>query len=171
MSDLLSTDAVAAAFPIIKKALDGLAPTIRRGAGALGKTVIDRTIANLQMGFGPYLRTSFERCSSVKTLLSQDRPLALLDIYVHLLLDCIDLHFIDDDLIDQLPSYRRIMITGLAGCGKSMFMKYLNYLPVYKFTRRDPLICRIAPAQFAYIEESPVIYSSIVRIGWEFCYV
>ena len=62
----------------------------------------------------------------MKTLLSQDRPLALLDIYVHLLLDCKDHHVTDDGLIEDLATYRRVVITGLAGCGKSMFMKYLT---------------------------------------------
>src|SRR5437764_3258928 len=101
MTDLIAPIAVAA-YPAVKKALDDLAPTIRRGAGAIAKNLIDKTIASLQIGFGPYLRTSYDRCRSVKTLLSQDRPLALLEIYVHLFLDCKDDHVIDDFLIDKL---------------------------------------------------------------------
>jgi hypothetical protein len=125
MTDLMTPVAIAA-YPVVKKALDGLAPTIRRGAGAIAKNLIDKAIANFQIGFAPYLHTSYERCRSVKTLLSQDRPLALLDIYVHLLLDCKDHHVTDDGLIEDLATYRRVVITGLAGCGKSMFMKYLT---------------------------------------------
>ena len=123
MTDLISPVAAAAAYPIVKKTLDGLAPTIRKGAGAIAKHIIDKAIANFQLGFAPYLNTSYDRCKSVKTLLSQDRPLALLDIYVHLFLDCKGNHLLDDDLIAKLTSYRLIVITGLAGSGKSMFMK------------------------------------------------
>jgi hypothetical protein len=128
MTDLITPDtlATAAAIPVVKKALDGLAATVRRGAGAIAKRVLDRAIANLQIGFAPYLQTSYGRCRLVKTLLSQDRPLALLDIYINLLLACKDQYFIDDDLIADLDSYRRVVITGLAGSGKSMFMKYLT---------------------------------------------
>jgi hypothetical protein len=126
MTDLISPVAMAAAYPVVKKTLDGLAPTIRKGAGAIAKHLVDKAIANFQIGFGPYLNTSYERCKTVKTLLSQDRPLALLDIYVHLFLDCKNTHLIDDDLIENLSTYRRLVITGLAGCGKSMFMKYLT---------------------------------------------
>jgi hypothetical protein len=58
MTDLPTPDtlATAAAIPVVKKTLDGLAATLRRGAGAIAKHVLDRTIANLQIGFAPYLR-------------------------------------------------------------------------------------------------------------------
>ncbi len=112
-------------FPVLKKALDAFAPTIRRGAGTLAKNVVDKTVASLQVGFAPYLETSYTRCRSVKTLLSQDRPLALLDIYVNLWLTCDDDRLLDVDLIDKLEKYRHLVVTGLAGSGKSMFMKYL----------------------------------------------
>src|SRR5260370_34478193 len=80
MTDLLSTDTLAAAAPVVKKALDALAPTIRRGAAALGKHLVDRIIANLQIGFTPYLQTSYDRCKSGKTLLSQYRTHDLLNV-------------------------------------------------------------------------------------------
>ena len=69
---------------------------------------------------------SYDRCRSVKTLLSQDRPLALLDIYVHLEVKCNDTTLTDDELIDNITDYRNIVLTGLAGSGKSMLMKYLT---------------------------------------------
>lgn len=122
----VNSENLLAAAPIIKKALDALGPTIRRGAGSVGKNLLDRTIADLQIGFAPYLNTSYERCRYVKTLLSQDRPIQVQDLYVQLNLDCGDDHLKDENLVQSLESYRHIMITGLAGCGKSMFMKYLT---------------------------------------------
>jgi hypothetical protein len=56
MTDLMTPVAIAA-YPVVKKALDGLAPTIRRGAGAIAKNLIDKTIANFKLGFSPYLHT------------------------------------------------------------------------------------------------------------------
>jgi hypothetical protein len=126
MTDLVPPDVLTAAAPVVKKALDAVAPTIRRATSALTKSLVDKTIASLQIGFAPYLRTSYERCRSVKTLLSQDRPLALLDVYVHLYLECREQNLTDDALITNLASYRLLVVTGLAGCGKSMFMKYLT---------------------------------------------
>ncbi len=110
----------------MRQALEGLGPTIRREAGSITRTLVDKAIANLKIGFAPYLRTSYDRCGSVKTLLSQERPLPLLDIYVHLNLTCGESTLADDDLISQLEVYRRVVITGLAGSGKSMFGKYLT---------------------------------------------
>jgi hypothetical protein len=110
MIDPGSTDvlATAAAIRVVKKVFDGLATTVRRGAGAVTKRIVDKTVANLQIGFTPYLQTSYTRCGLVETLLSQDRPLALLDVYVNLLLDCRGHHLTDDALIED----RRIVITG-----------------------------------------------------------
>ena len=71
MTDLISPVAAVAAYPIVKKTLDGLAPTIRKGAGAIAKHIIDKAIANFQIGFAQYLNASYDRCKSVKTLLSQ----------------------------------------------------------------------------------------------------
>lgn len=88
MTEPLSSAALAAAGPVVKEALKGLGPTIRRGAGNMTRHLIDLAVANYQIGFEPYLLTSYDRCRSVKTLLSQDRPLSLLEIYVHLSLTC-----------------------------------------------------------------------------------
>ena len=113
-------------WPYRKESAQLSEPTIRKGATGLAKHLIDKTVANLQIGFSDYLRVSYDRCRSVKTLLSQDKPLVLLDIYVHLHLECKDDIIEDDDLIANLESYGHLVITGLAGCGKSMFMRYLT---------------------------------------------
>lgn len=76
MSDVLSQD-LAGTHPLIKDALSAFAPTIRKNAGGIARALVDRAVANLQIGFAPYLNTSYARCKSVKTLLSQDRPLDL----------------------------------------------------------------------------------------------
>jgi predicted NACHT family NTPase len=125
MSDLPLPD-LAAAYPVVKEALHAFAPTIRKGAGNLARNIIDKAVASLQIGFAPYLNTSYDRCKSVKTLLSQDKPLQLLEIYVHLNLKCKNDIVNDDSLINNLSSYNRIVITGLAGAGKSLFLKYLT---------------------------------------------
>ncbi len=77
MTDPITAAAAAAAGPVVKEALRGLGPTIRRRAGSTARHLIDLAVANYQIGFEPYLLTSYDRCRSVKTLLSQDRPLSL----------------------------------------------------------------------------------------------
>ena len=123
---IISEVVVASGLPVIKKVFESAAPTIRRGAGKLAKHLVDKAIGNLQIGFQSYLETSYQRCKAVKTLLSQDRPLALLEMYVHLILNCHNERISDDALIENIGDLKHVVITGLAGSGKSVFMKYLT---------------------------------------------
>ena len=171
MTDVLSSVALAATYPIVKKALDGLAPTIRKGAGTIAKHLIDKTIANFQIGFALYLRTSYERCRSVKTLLSQDKPLHLLDIYVHLAFDCNDNHLTDDELIAKLGTYRLLVITGLAGCAKSIFLKYLTICRFETPRGTVPLFVELRHLNSLTSKEPVGIHSPVVHICRQFSYL
>lgn len=164
MSDFPLSETLAGAAPIVEKALRIFAPTIRRRATAIGKDFIDSAIVSLQVGFAPYLRTSYERCRQVKTLLTQDRPLPLLDIYVHLFLDCSGECVSDDSLIENLGKYGRVVVTGLAGCGKSMYLKYLTICRFENGRGTIPVFVELTRAKFADFKRSSFLCTSSVRM-------
>jgi NACHT domain len=125
------------AGPLLAKMFEGTGTALLAHAGNVAKSVIDRLVADFGIGFNDFLTTSYNKSHIVKTLLSQDRPLSLLSAYVHLHLECRDQKHVDDELIGKLTTYRHVVITGLAGCGKSMFMKYLT---VSRFEKSDGII-------------------------------
>lgn len=72
-----------------------------------------------------YLNTTIKKVSTVKTLLYPEKPVLINDFYVD-----IDLSFknklISSDRIESLLKIdKNLIVTGLAGCGKSTFIKYL----------------------------------------------
>lgn len=95
---------------------------IEKGA----KGILDRAVVSFQVGFKEYLRTSYARCDVFKTMLSPNVPLSLAEYYQHISLTCGDENLRDEDLISDLHNRRAIVVSGLAGSGKSMFMRYLT---------------------------------------------
>jgi len=92
---------------------------------------------SLQFGFDSYIKNEIERYSKIKTILGVNVPLDIASIYVNLYVNLAHAKFVspresarapvvrDDDILSVGDKNRRIVITGTAGCGKSMLMKYL----------------------------------------------
>lgn len=82
-----------------------------------------------QAKFEAHLEATFERCTKIKTLISRDIPIDLLDHYVNIKLSTGDKDknrsYEDYDVIDQIRKRRYATITGTAGGGKTVFMRYL----------------------------------------------
>lgn len=110
------------ATPVISKAITSTLDAIRSVGGQLS----EKTARQFRLGFSDFLETSFNRCQQVKTIVTGDAPVPLLDVYENLNLELDDSVFNDIDIIDELEDYRRIVITGTGGAGKSMLMKYLT---------------------------------------------
>ena len=99
---------------------------------AFGKSVLTgagrsiySSLTHKNTSFEAHIKTTFERCTKVKTLLNRDEPVDLLSLYVNLQFQCGDKRVDDYDLIDEIPKRRKIVISGTGGGGKTMFMKYL----------------------------------------------
>lgn len=88
-------------------------------------------------GLDAYLERSFQRCRFFKTLLNTSQPLEVEKKYVHTFLKCGSEKTIDDTLIKNSEIHRSVVVTGLAGSGKSMFMKYLT---LQKFQNSNGII-------------------------------
>ena len=113
---------IKAGAPIIASMMQGLVNFAKKGKDSL----TDKIVAEFQIGFSEILERSFERCQKVRTLTSGDNPSLLSDIYVNLKLSNDNSTYEDADIVENLENYKRIVLTGLAGAGKSMFMKYLT---------------------------------------------
>lgn len=122
--DPITASAVAA--PAITKAIEGIGASLSKQIGRVTKPIVDRAIADLGIGLRSYLDASYNRCRYFKTILNQVQPLEVTQYYVNNTLSCGNVDITDTELIDKLTNYRHIIVTGLAGSGKSMFMKYLT---------------------------------------------
>lgn len=118
--------ATSAATGVALKALDGLRASLARNIGRFTKPVIDKAVVDLGLGFTNYLVASYNRCRYFKTILNQAQPLEVAQHYVHNTLSCGQNTVTDDELIQKLSKLKYVVVSGLAGSGKSMFMKYLT---------------------------------------------
>jgi len=116
----------AALSPVIKSAMDRLGDFVNKNAGAFTKPIKDRAVVELGLGMKAYLEASYNRCRYFKTILNQSQPLEVTKYYVHNTLFCGQKRVTDDELIEEVGSLLHVVVTGLAGSGKSMFMKYFT---------------------------------------------
>ena len=70
--------------------------------------------------------SSYNKCKYFKTILNPNEPLEVLSNYVNLGLSYKNKVRSDISVISELPSLRHVVVSGLAGSGKSMFMKYMT---------------------------------------------
>jgi hypothetical protein len=91
----------------------------------LAKGQADRLLAELEIGFGKYTTRNLERCSKIKTLLHRHEPIDIRRAYVAPNIAFSRRILEQTTLLQSLFAFRRIVITGMAGCGKSMFLKHL----------------------------------------------
>ena len=106
-----------------KKASETLASTLLN----LAKEQFQNAKIRLKVGFEKISKHQYEKCSRIKTLLYRHEPVNLLKSYVPTSFQTrqnLD-HMSDINLIDKASTRNRYIITGLAGSGKSVFMKFL----------------------------------------------
>jgi predicted NACHT family NTPase len=129
MADPVTSGLVAAAATQVSKGvLDGLAKRLADGLASLTVSAADQLAFTFRKGFSEYLETSYNKCRLFKTILNPSVPLELKKHYVHVLLTRSNRKLLDELLINELPALKCVVVTGLAGSGKSMFMRYLTVL-------------------------------------------
>ncbi|MDR3571461.1 MAG: NACHT domain-containing protein [Candidatus Pacebacteria bacterium] len=110
---------------------------------------LDEIKVSLQFGFDAYVKNEIERYSKIKTILGVNVHLDIAGIYVNLYLNLAHAKFSnpkegarapvirDDEMLTVIDRNRRIVVTGTAGCGKSMLMRYLF---LQTLSQRDHLL-------------------------------
>ena len=122
MTDI-SKDIDAAIETSAKKASETLTGTFLN----LAKEHIQKTKVRLKAGFEELSKHQYKKCSRVKTLLYRHEPAELLELYVPT-----TFHFgnkrtetTDTKLIEKALQGERYIVDGVAGSGKSVFMKFI----------------------------------------------
>jgi len=139
MVDGLSTFVLSKAA---EKASTGLIETL----SGMPRKLYKRIEFQIEKGLPKYLRTQSLKCESSKTLLSRDNNVFLPETYVEPDFSFKDSLVSGRDILNWPPkSDSGIIVTGLAGCGKSAFlrMSFLNsiqagitYYPIFFELRR-----------------------------------
>jgi hypothetical protein len=93
----------------------------------LAKDQFQKLKLDLHSGFKEISRHQYEKCSRVKTLLYRDEPAELVKLYVPTTFKVGQKDNVIDDstLISNAINRTRYLVSGTAGSGKSVFMKYL----------------------------------------------
>ena len=127
MPDPLTLGA-AAAGAAAAKAGESLGVRLTAVAGSMKRAVVDRAVVAFRLGFETYLTSSYIRCRYFKTVLNPYEPADLKDSYIRLNLISLGSRneISDKDLFSNFRNGERIVVTGLAGSGKSMLMRYLT---------------------------------------------
>ena len=95
----------------------------------------------LDKGLPSYLEANYAKCETLKTLLNRNDPVALEDCFVSPDFKTRGENISSDEFLEQVnQSGGKVVITGLAGSGKSVFLKYsfrsviekgYSYYPVF----------------------------------------
>lgn len=91
-----------------------------------GRPAYDRFIVELCQCFQKHVENSYDRCRYVKNVLYRDNSVELKTQYVNILFEKSGSLISDQDISKGIRSLSRVLISGTAGAGKTMFMKWLT---------------------------------------------
>ena len=122
-----------------------LLPKVIEAAFAAGSRSFQARKPYAKISFDAHFEFAFEKCTKIKTIINGDSPIDLLHNYVNPNF-VISGRVLDEyEFIDRIFSERRVVVTGAAGAGKSMFMRYFwvacvvnprGKIPIYMELRR-----------------------------------
>jgi len=120
----MSTNA-AVGILAVKKIAEHVASDIYESTKLGVKKTAKSIVSQMEVGFSSYMNANYEKYSKVKTIVNRYQPVELSEIYE----DCRLLRDVGEDFIDEYEifedkkKFRRLIISGTAGSGKSFFMK------------------------------------------------
>ena len=117
-------DANKIAAELIIAATEQTIKSVASGSRAVAKKVLTA----LSDAYKPYLETTFRRVSTIRTFVRPNEPVDLLSQYVPATLSLEgdeEGHISGDDLREKIIEGGRVVISGLAGRGKSVFLRWL----------------------------------------------
>jgi hypothetical protein len=121
MPEGVTAAAAVAGIKVFGELLKKLGPAVAATVGQSLRSVLEK----FDVAFGPHLQATFDRCTKIKTLLNKDEPVDLLGQYVNLKFVCANRSYDDFGVLEELRKRKRLVISGTAGGGKTIFMKYL----------------------------------------------
>jgi predicted NACHT family NTPase len=131
------------------------------------RDAVSKFVSAFRKDLNSYLTQTITKCSLLKTpIINRDTPTYLFDIYVHTKLTLKNKTLTDDEFIAALPGLKSVVIAGGAGCGKSMFMRYLFLAMCEKGFGRIPIFVELRNLNNVNVKELVAfMYYSIVGTG------
>ncbi len=134
----------------------GVSSTVASIVERLGSSIVGTTRAAIgkaqirfKLGFEKYLNDTIIRCSTVKTLIHRHDPVTIDSAYVAVDLSSQNRKINASDLIDLTQSCKHATISGIAGCGKSMTLKYLYLFACRSTTASIPMFVELRNIDFS----------------------
>jgi NACHT domain-containing protein len=119
------TDVTTAILAGISQATAAICKDIVMSTVGLAKSQAEKLAAELELGFKKLTQRTLERCAKVKTLLHRYEPIEIERAYVHPTIGFARTEADQAAFLKLFQQHARIVITGMAGSGKSMFLRYL----------------------------------------------
>ena len=115
----------------VQSAIVDLVERIYRYGSSRSKVNVDKLRLRFTTKFTDYVIQTAKRCAKVKTLISRTDPINIEEAYVPVTLTSAGCSLREEQLKERLEAGEFFIISGIAGCGKSMTMKFL-YLNLCK---------------------------------------
>ena len=127
----------------VKAVLTEFGGGLRRSLSSIGKRLIDELIVSFEIGFDEFLSQTYNKCKFYKTILNPNEPLDIFTNYLHSNLKFGNTEINDELFFRDISISKRIIVTGLAGSGKSMMMKYIAIREFEYPSGRIPLLIEL----------------------------
>ena len=116
-----SSDINKIAAEVIIQATDRAVQSVAEPA----RVALRRLLHSISSAYTAYLEQTFNRVKNIRTFLRPNEPIDLLSHYVPVTLSLDNKNFTADQLITLAVKDKRIVVSGLAGRGKSVLMRFI----------------------------------------------
>lgn len=91
-----------------------------------GFSKYERLVVEYSRCFDEHVAAAYEQCSMIKNILYRDQRVELRSQYTHVQFDHAQSKVNDSNVVNFLDSHAKIIVSGTAGAGKTMFVKWLT---------------------------------------------
>lgn len=122
MADPVTTAAAGVAGVEVTKKISNFIDKLALG---FAKRKLDEFTFLIDKGMPEYLASNFAKCETIKTLLNRNNPIDLESCFVAPKFDCQENQILASEILKEINSDAgKYIITGVAGSGKSVFLKH-----------------------------------------------
>lgn len=114
-----------AAIPGAIKATVDLTKELLNSVVQFGKAEADKFSVDLEYGFSRFLERNLKQVSKIKTLLNPTKPVHLESAFVSPLVEFDSEPISEDKFLKEIEKNKFVVLTGMGGSGKSVFLKHL----------------------------------------------
>lgn len=125
--------------------------------------------SRVKEAFDKYYKTSIGKYAYVKTILSSQKPLNLCDIFVDLDLKNGEYTISSEDLDTILKLSKKLIVKGMAGCGKSTLIRYL-FLRLIEKEAKIPIFIELRNIKKNEESLLEFIYSNLADFNFDLDY-